>query len=346
MLTTLLDPASLANFVASTEKPIPVTIRLTIPSPFELKNRYGNPNELYKKSIKQKKKELAELGVKLEETCLSSFFPLFRFSPQSSVPFGSSTAYLGGLYSSQVLASVLPVLALSPIPGDFVLDLCAAPGSKAALLASFLDGKGSLLANDNNGERLKALQANFSRTLSFEQASVVTVLKMDATKIGSILSGKKADCVLLDAPCSGTGLGRKDTSVLFKRDEADICKRAELQKRLILAAFDALKKGGILVYSTCSVSVEENEEVVNYLLGKRTAKTRLVWDSNFFRFIEQNCDDKQKKGFFELRDNCAPGKLRNGIKIYNAQVSKCIRVWPHNEVLNTIGFFVARIEKV
>ena len=171
-----------------------------------------------------------------------------------------------------------PHLARRPLPapcpcrcqGETVLDMAAAPGAKTTYLAQLMGNAGVLVANELKRERLSALTANLHR-MGVRNA-VVTC--MDGRRVPDCM--RAFDRVLLDAPCTGLGIISRDPSVRTQKTREDVRKMAQLQKELILAAVDALDAaspaGGVLVYSTCSVAVEENEAVVNYLLRKRHVK--------------------------------------------------------------------------
>jgi ribosomal RNA methyltransferase Nop2 len=152
-----------------------------------------------------------------------------------------------------------------------VLDMAAAPGAKTTYLAQLMGNAGVLVANELKRERLSALTANLHR-MGVRNAIVTCA---DGRKLPAC-SPRAFDRVLLDAPCTGLGIISRDPSVRTQKTREDVRKMAQLQKELILAAVDALDAaspaGGILVYSTCSVAVEENEAVVNYLLRKRHVK--------------------------------------------------------------------------
>ncbi len=170
---------------------------------------------------------------------------------------GATPLYLFGYYSVQEAASQFPAVVLSPQPGDYVVDMCAAPGMKTIQLASMMQDKGVLVACEKNAERLVALQNNLERC----HISSCFVVHTDAR---SLRLSKKADKVLLDAPCSGNFL--VDKTWLKKRKPDDFRKMAEQQKELLAAGIALLKSSGVLVYSTCSLEPEENEEVIDWAL--------------------------------------------------------------------------------
>ncbi len=168
-----------------------------------------------------------------------------------------------GLLYIQNAASWLPVLQLNPKPGEEVLDVCAAPGGKTSLLAAVSDNKASITANDNSRPRLIRLKANMERL----GADIAEYTLYDASRLTHVMPGRLFDKILLDAPCSGEGMMQYSDDKSFDSwSIAQIKRLGKLQRRLIAQAWQLLKPGGELVYSTCTMAPEENEAVVDYLL--------------------------------------------------------------------------------
>ena len=189
---------------------------------------------------------------------------------ESRVPIGATPEYMAGHYMLQSAASFLPVMALAPQEGERVVDMAAAPGGKTTYIAALMRNTGTLFANEIKPQRLASLAANIQR-LGVTNA---VVCNYDGRRLPAVLGA--VDRVLLDAPCSGTGVVSKDPSVKTSKSAEDIARCAQLQKELILAAVDLVdahsKTGAYIVYSTCSITVEENEAVVNYVLKKRDVR--------------------------------------------------------------------------
>jgi len=182
-------------------------------------------------------------------------------SPNPDSVVGATPEYLAGQYMLQAASSFLPVIALSPQPNERVLDMASAPGGKTSHMAALMQNTGVIFANDANKARTKSLTANIHRL----GCKNVVVCSYDGREFPKVLGG--FDRVLLDAPCSGTGVISKDPSVKINKSDRDFMLLSHLQKQLILCAIDSVnpesKTGGYVVYSTCSVTVDENEAVVD-----------------------------------------------------------------------------------
>lgn len=168
-----------------------------------------------------------------------------------------------GRVSVQDGAAQLAGHCLDVQPGQRVLDACAAPGNKTAHLLELADGKLDLLALDNSGRRLDRLQDNLRRT-----GYTARVLEADASDPGAWWDGKPFDRILLDAPCSATGVIRRHPDIKWLRRSEDIAEMARLQAQMIRALWPLLAKGGRLLYCTCSVLRQENEAIVASFLAE------------------------------------------------------------------------------
>ncbi|EEQ81178.1 hypothetical protein NCER_102567 [Vairimorpha ceranae BRL01] len=166
----------------------------------------------------------------------------------SSVPVGATPEYLAGYLIIQGASSMLSVLNLDVKENLKIIDMCAAPGGKSQYISALMNNTGVLYSNDISDDRIKALRSNLLRM----GVTNAIVTNLDARKLNFGL----VDRVLLDAPCSGTGVISKDPSIKMSRTVDDIRKTVFRQKELILKGFDMLKKGGVMVYSTCSVLTE------------------------------------------------------------------------------------------
>ena len=305
MLNLILDifpPAEAVEFLEANEVPRPVVIRTN--------------------TLKTRRRDLAQAlinrGVNLDPLGKWSKVGLQVF--ESQVPIGATPEYLAGHYILQSAASFMPVIALAPQENERVLDMASAPGGKTTYIAALMKNTGSVFANDPNPDRCKAIIGNVHR-LGIHNT---VVINYDGRSFPKVIGG--FDRVLLDAPCSGTGVISKDASVKTNKSEKDIQMLSHLQKELILCAIDSVdansKTGGYLVYSTCSISVQEDEEVVNYALRRRP-NVKLVPTGLEFG----------TEGFVRHRDKRFHPSLKNTRRFY-----------PH--VHNMDGFFVAKFKKV
>jgi len=238
----------------------------------------------------------------------------------SQVPIGATPEYLGGQYMIQSASSFVPVMALAPQQNELILDMAAAPGGKTTYIGQLMRNTGTLFANDNRADRCKALTANVHRM----GLTNTIVVNMDGKALGKVLP--KLDRVLLDAPCSGSGIAARDPSIKVKRGQSDFEEHSKLQKELLTVAVDLIdassKTGGYVVYSTCSVAIEENENVIDYIL-----KTRSVELVSFESSVNFGVE-----GFTKFRE-----------RRFHPSMNLTRRYYPH--VHNMDGFFVAKLKK-
>ncbi|KAJ3742200.1 NOL1/NOP2/sun family RNA met [Lentinula detonsa] len=283
-------------------------------------NEVSRPVTIRTNTLRTRRRDLAQAlinrGVNLEPIGKWTNVGLQVF--ESSVPIGATPEYLAGHYMLQAASSFLPVIALSPQPNERVLDMASAPGGKTTHIAALLQNTGVVFANDANKTRTKSLSANIHRL----GCKNVVVCSYDGREFPKVIGG--FDRVLLDAPCSGTGVISKDPSVKVNKSERDFTLLAHLQKQLILCAIDSVspdsKTGGYVVYSTCSVTVDENESVVDYALRKRPNAKLVDTGLEFGR-----------EGYTKYRG-----------KIFNPSLSLTRRFYPH--VHNMDGFYVAKFK--
>jgi NOL1/NOP2/sun family putative RNA methylase len=219
-----------------------------------------------------------------------------------------------GYFYVQEAASMIPPIVLDPQPGEKVLDMCAAPGSKTTQMAQMMQNKGVLVANDLTSVRLAALGINLQRC---------GVMNTITTQMqGIAMKELEFDRILVDAPCSGTGTIRKSLKTIEMWNPNLATFLAKTQRQLIKTGFSMLKKGGTLVYSTCTLEPEEDEGVVDFLLKEfPDAKVE-----------EIKLDIKRSDAVVEFEG-----------RRYSDEVKKCLRIWPQDN--DTEGFFVAKIRK-
>ncbi|GAB0096882.1 NOP2 [Sergentomyia squamirostris] len=299
-LMNIFPIAELVEFLEASETERPLTIRTN--------------------NLKTRRRDLAtkliDRGVNLDPIGAWSKVGLVIYSSQ--VPLGATPEYLAGLYTIQGASSMLPVMALAPQENERILDMCSAPGGKSSHIASLMKNTGVLVANDANSERIKAVLGNFHRLGVVN--SIVSC--EDGVKLPKIMAG--FDRVLLDAPCTGTGVIAKDASVKASKSPVDVQKCYNLQRKLILSAIDCLSAksstGGYLVYSTCSILPEENEWVIDYALKKRNVK------------LVPTGLDFGVEGFVNYREHR-----------FHPTMNLTRRYYPHTH--NMDGFFVAKLKK-
>nr|WP_251842565.1 16S rRNA (cytosine(1407)-C(5))-methyltransferase RsmF [Enterobacter hormaechei] len=181
---------------------------------------------------------------------------------EESLPLGSTAEHLSGLFYIQEASSMLPVAALFADGNqpERVMDVAAAPGSKTTQIAARMNNRGAILANEFSASRVKVLHANISRCGIHN----VALTHFDGRVFGAALP-EAFDAILLDAPCSGEGVVRKDPDTLKNWSVESNLEIAATQRELIDSAFHALRPGGTLVYSTCTLNRDENEDVCLWL---------------------------------------------------------------------------------
>ncbi|HHQ4311225.1 16S rRNA (cytosine(1407)-C(5))-methyltransferase RsmF [Serratia fonticola] len=177
---------------------------------------------------------------------------------------GSAAEHLSGLFYIQEASSMLPVSALfagRETPRR-VLDVAAAPGSKTTQIAALMGNQGGIVANEYSASRVKVLHANISRC----GVKNTALTHFDGRVFGAALP-ESFDAILLDAPCSGEGVVRKDPDAMSNWSPESVTSIAQTQWELIDSAFHALAPGGVMVYSTCTLNAQENQQVVLQLLA-------------------------------------------------------------------------------
>jgi 16S rRNA (cytosine967-C5)-methyltransferase len=174
-------------------------------------------------------------------------------------------SFANGEFYMQDPSTLVAVDVLDPQPRESVLDMCAAPGGKTTYIAQKMQNRGRIIAADSSNSRL-ALVGENCRRLGVE---IVATLACEGTRLDRCLRGEEFDRVLVDAPCSNTGVLRRRADLRWRLNEEEIGRLAALQVKLLDSAAKFTKRGGILVYSTCSLEPEENERVVETFLASQ-----------------------------------------------------------------------------
>lgn len=241
---------------------------------------------------------------------------LCRFAPDGIVlgrkgDIGQDANFVAGRMSPQDEASQLVVELLDPQPGDRILDTCAAPGTKSAAIAERLNGEGYVLALDRHPRRLKLVGRGMRRL----EIGGVATLERDASKslLDLMENGGPFDRILVDAPCSGLGSLRRNPDARWRLRPEDLTELARLQRDILESAAAVLRPGGSLVYSTCTVTPEENESVIRGFMATRAswriaprdeAPARLqplIDEQGFLRLLPHRPECMDMDGFFAVR---------------------------------------------
>lgn len=250
----------------------------------------------------------------LEEVpwCRDGFFISYRDGDRFDL--GNLPEHQIGYFYVQDAASMIPPLVLAPAQGDIVLDLCSAPGSKTTQIAALMGNTGVVFANDASSARLKPLGLNLQRC-----GVMNTIVTLRANNRFKPIFDK----VLVDAPCSATGTIRRSLKALQMWSPGYVRRIVNEQRGILGQGWRALRPGGILVYSTCTLEPEEDEGLISW-------------------FLQQHPEA-------ELLDITLAGIRRSPAvtsfegQEYNPEVRKCLRIGPHDN--DTEGFFVAKIQK-
>ncbi len=240
--------------------------------------------------------------VKLEPLPLKCTFKVL----QTKQPLNSLSSYKEGLFYIQDKASCFATEAADPKEGSIVFDVCAAPGAKTTFLAQLMQNNGAIYSVDFSARRMQTWKRETSRMGTKIAEPII------ADACATLPFAGEADLVVLDPPCTGTGIFAKQPSAKWRITPKSIGKMAEIQWQMIGSCAEKVAAGGVLIYSTCSITVEENEMIIERFLKERPD----------FRLI----DIEPKIGLPGLRG-----------------LSQCQRLYPHIHQCN--GFFIAKLRK-
>ncbi len=247
--------------------------------------------------------KLKEEGVELEKTSLLNYTYKVLSSKK---PLNALPSYAEGLFYIQDKASCFATQAANPKPGNIVFDVCAAPGAKTTFLAQLMQNQGSIYSVDFSSKRMKTWKKETARMGTKIAEPLVADVSISVPLIG------EADLIILDPPCTSTGVFAKQPSAKWRLSPNSIKNMSELQWKMINNCAEKVKAGGILAYSTCSITLEENEGIIERFLKEHPEFTL--------------ADIEPKIGM--------PGL--NGL-------TKCQRLYPHIHQCN--GFFIAKLQK-
>lgn len=271
------------------------------------------PNSIRTNTLKTTREKLREIladeGVNSSEG---------KFAPETLIiegfrSVGSIEAHKSGFFMVQDESSTLVGRVLNPKPGSFVIDACSAPGGKSTHMAQLMNNEGRIISADVHPHKMDLIKENADRL----GVKIIEPVVLDATRLHEHYENK-ADFILVDAPCSGLGVLRRRPEIRWRKSEAQIKELSSLQKQILESSAKCLKSGGVLVYSTCTVTDEENIDVVNDFL-------------NTHREFEA-----------ESMESVLPGSL-SGVPGTETITRGFIQFLPH--VHGTDGFFIARMKK-
>jgi NOL1/NOP2/sun family putative RNA methylase len=227
---------------------------------------------------------------------------------------GNLLEYFLGYIHPQALTSCLAALALSPTMDSYVLDICASPGGKTSHLAQLMENSGLIIANELYPSRHLPLGHTLDRLGVLN--TIITAYQAQEFPLK-----QRFDYVLADLPCSGEGRVRKTNKGFNHRNLNRNKTMTDLQKKILLRAFDLLKNGGEMLYATCTYNPDENESVVDHLLQNRAAELLSI----------------------PMAINYSPGITEWRHHSYDKSIERAARFYPH--YIDSVGFFMARVVK-
>jgi len=268
-----------------------------------------------KSTVDEIKNRLKQLKVSFRDV---PFNPEGLIIEDDDLPLSQTIDFFLGKFYYQGVSSQLPAIVLNPQPGEKVLDLAASPGSKSTQMAAMMKNLGFLVLNDVSMKRIQALNTNIQTIGSVNYA----IYRQPGERIGNVLP-EYFDKVLLDAPCSALGIIHSHPEVYSWLTPKRMAKIVEQQRQLLVSAFKALKVDGQLVYSTCSISPEENEELIQFMLDHYPLEIESIIPQIYSQFL--------------------PGLNEYNNKIFDPAMTKAIRILPHLHEME--GFFVIKLRK-
>ena len=264
-------------------------------------------------------KRLDSMGWEVEQPF--SYYPEIMIIRSALLPgeIGKTKEHILGYYYVQEITSMMPIIALNPKPGDRILDLCAAPGSKTTQAAAMMENEGNIIANDLSMGRIRILASNLERcgvtnTIITRHNGIELCEKLKKMRI-------KFDKILVDAPCSGEGNLRTSPRTLLEWSEGLLKSLSRKQKKILNSVVDLLAEDGEIVYSTCTYAPEENEMVVQHLI-----------DEYDFEIVPVELPLKTRTGIKEWKKGKFDKSLKDARRIYH-----------HDNDME--GFFVSKLRR-
>lgn len=267
-------------------------------------NNTNAPLVLRTNTLKTTRKKLMEELTQNECTVIPSKIAPEGIICQSHASLNKLKPLQNGMAQVQDESSMLVAHVLNPQKGDFIIDTCSAPGGKTTHIAALMNNEGTIIAGDIYEHKLKLINENAQRL----GINIIKTQLLDAREVGNLYPNK-ADKVLIDAPCSGLGVLRRKPDSRWNKTEDLLSELPSLQLEILNSAALAVKKGGVLVYSTCTIMPEENQNVIDEFLKTHT---------------DFKLDDVHKFLPFKHKDK-----------------TKTLQLMPHID--HTDGFFIARL---
>ncbi|MEJ2052643.1 MAG: RsmB/NOP family class I SAM-dependent RNA methyltransferase [Calditrichaceae bacterium] len=252
------------------------------------------------------------------EYCELPFNSLGIMLKADKVPLSHTLDFFLGYFNYQGISSQIPALALDPQPGEKVLDIAAAPGSKSTQIAALMENRGELYLNDISKGRLQSLNVNVQRAGVLNEI----ILNMAGERFGTLFA-EYFDKILVDAPCTALGTLPGSPEVAGWWSYHKLEKLCVSQKQMLISALKALKPGGELVYSTCSIAPEENEALIQWLLDNYPVKILKIPLKKHI-----SCDD---------------GLTNYNGQSFDREMAGAIKIYPHEHGME--GFFVIKLKK-
>ena len=313
-------------------------------------------DELIKNDVKFEKIKIFQSESRMESKTeiknnLDNIFYVYVVYNKNEKDLSNLKIYRDGKIYIQSISSMIPPIILNPQPGEMVLDIASAPGSKTTQMATMMNNEGYILANEIDKFRCEKLKYNVEK----QGTSIVHIINKDGTKLFNDIQNdnniivKEFDRILVDAPCSGEGrfiVSNKKTYEYWSLKMQN--ELVHIQKKLISNAINLCKINGTILYSTCALSMEENEKVIDWAIKNYNIEIEKI-KINFS--IEKNTENKLNDDLTQI-GKLAKSKdleLNNGMIIkgnkkgLNEKVENTIKILP-NKFLE--GFYVAKIKKL